>query len=286
MAEIKETAAKFKIVADSSADLNFLDGVPFASAPLKIITDTKEYVDNAKLDVEQMVDELSAYKGKSTTACPSSSDWLESFGDAEKVFCVTITGALSGSCNAARVAKHDYEEEYPDRSVFVIDSLSAGPEPGLIVEKLKEYILSGMPYEEICEKITEYKSRTGLIFMLESMKNLANNGRVNPFVAKAAGLLGIRVVGKASDKGELDPMEKSRGEKKALSAIVNIMKELGVRGGKVKIGHCRNEAAALSLKEQIIDTFPTAAVDIYRSRGLCSFYCEKGGLMIGFEKEQ
>ena len=273
-----------KIVADSSSDLLSLEGVQFASAPLKIITSEKEYVDNEQLDVENMVAELEKYHGKSSTACPAPADWISGFGDAENVFCVSITGALSGSYNSACIAKRDYEEQHPNRKVFVIDSLSAGPEIRLIVEKLKEYIMSGKPFDEICNAIMEYKNRTSLIFMLESMKNLARNGRVSPIVAKAAGLLGIRVVGKASDKGELEPLEKCRGERNALNSIVQIMKMLGTNIGKVHIGHCMSEGAAQKLKELIVTEFENAKVEIYRIRGLCSFYAEKGGLMIGFER--
>ena len=121
--------------------------------------------------------------------------------------------------------------------------------------------------------------------MLESVKNLANNGRVSPFIAKAVGILGFRIVGKASDKGELEQLGKYRGEKKALAAIVQNMKRAGYSGGNVRIGHCKNEKAAVRLKEAIQENYHNAAIQIYRSRGLCSFYAEKGGLMIGFEKQ-
>ncbi len=274
----------FKVVADSSADLTSFSGVPFACAPLKIVTAQKEYSDDASLDVDKMVDELAQYRGKSHTSCPSPADWEDAFADAENVFCVSITSALSGSFNAAQTAKRDYEEAHPNRKVFVIDSLSAGPELRLIIEKLKEHIDLGKTFEEICSAITEYTQRTGLLFMLASMNNLANNGRVNPFVARAAGLLGIRVVGKASDKGELDTLEKCRGEKRALSCVIEHMRSLGHRGGKVRIGHILNENAARVLKDMILSEFSNTDVEIYRSRGLCSFYAEKGGLMIGYEK--
>ena len=273
-----------KIVADSSSDVLSMTDIPFASAPLKIITTEKEYTDNANLDVAQMVDDLQNYKGKSSTACPSPSNWVDAFGDADYVFCVSITGALSGCYNSAIIAKNDYENNYPSRRVFVIDSLSTGPEMQLIIEKLREYIKKGYDFDEICQKIMEYKKHTGLIFMLESMKNLANNGRVSPLVAKAAGLLGIRVVGKASDKGELEPLEKCRGEKKALSVIVEIMKNHGSTGGRVFIGHCFNELGATKLKELIEQEFKNVHIRLYRLRGLCSFYTEKGGILLGYEK--
>lgn len=76
----------FKIVADSSADLLTLEGVDFASSPLKIITTHKEYVDDSNLDVDKMVDELGSYSGKSSTSCPSPNDWLNAFSDAKYIF--------------------------------------------------------------------------------------------------------------------------------------------------------------------------------------------------------
>ena len=121
--------------------------------------------------------------------------------------------------------------------------------------------------------------------MLESMRNLANNGRVNPLIAKAAGLLGIRVVGKASDKGDLEPLDKCRGEGNALTAIVSRMIELGYAGGRIRIAHCLNPQAAGKLQNLIKTKFPDADIEIYPTGGLCSFYAEKGGLLVGFEKE-
>ncbi|MBE6731287.1 MAG: DegV family EDD domain-containing protein [Ruminococcaceae bacterium] len=274
---------KSKIVADSGSDTLVLKDIPFSSVPLKIITDKKEYVDNAYLDTEEMAKELYEYKGKSSSACPGIGDYLNAFEGAENVYCITITSGLSGSYNSAMVAKRDYEYNNPGRKVHVIDSLSTGPEMKLIIEKLREFINAGKIFETIVKEIEEYKKSTGLLFMLESMKNLANNGRVNPIVAKAVGLLGIRMVGKASDEGTLELLDKCRGEEKALKSIFGNMLKAGFKGGKVKIGHSLNENAALTLKDMIVKEFGSL-VEIYKLRGLCSLYAEKGGLIIGFEK--
>ena len=75
-----------KIVTDSSSDILTLNGVEFASAPLKIITADKEYVDDENLDVFEMVNDLHSYKGKSSTSCPKPNDWIKTFGDAEEIF--------------------------------------------------------------------------------------------------------------------------------------------------------------------------------------------------------
>lgn len=274
-----------KIVADSSSDVMAMEGIDYAYAPLKIITSAREYVDDAALDVDAMAADLLTNTEKTSTACPSTGDWIQAFGDAEHVFCITITSHLSGSYNSAFVAKQEYEEAHPGRKVHVIDSLSTGPEMKLIMEKLLELIREGKDFDAICSEIAEYQKYTGLLFMLESLKNLANNGRVSKIVASAAGILNIRLIGRASDQGELEQLTKARGERKALPALAQWMEKLGYAGGKVRISHCANEQLALKLKAMIQEKFSKAQVEIYRARGLVSYYAEMGGLLVGFEKK-
>ena len=88
---------KIKIVADSSSDILKISGIDYAYASLKILTDEKEFTDNADLDTPEMVSYMEQYKGRSKTSCPSAGDWLTAFGDADDVICVTITSGLSGS---------------------------------------------------------------------------------------------------------------------------------------------------------------------------------------------
>ena len=275
---------KAKIVADSSANVLTLNNTPFAAAPLKVITGEKEFIDDSALNIDDMVSWFDSYKGKSKTSCPNPSDWLEAFGDADEIYCITITSGLSGSYNAACIAKQMYESENEGKQVCVIDSLSAGPELVLIIEKLEQLLQQGKSFPEICGEIQEYTKKTGLVFMLESLKNFAANGRVSPAVAKIAGVLGIRIVGKASDRGTLEPTDKCRGVAKSLSAILSHLKSFGLSTGKVRIAHCFNEKAALDLKDIILAQLPQVDVQTHLCRGLCSYYAEKGGLLVGFEK--
>ena len=274
---------KFKIVSDSSANIFSFPGVSFASVPLKINTAEAEYVDDENLDVANMVQYLQAYKGKSGTSCPNVHDWLQAFEGADCVFAVTITSNLSGSCAAALQAKAVYEENHPGTKVFVVDSLSTGPEMRLIMERIREWIDEKLPFEQIRDKIREYQKRTHLLFSLESLTNLARNGRVNPAVAKIAGVLGIRVVGCASEVGTLQQLHKCRGEKKALETIFQEMKDRGFVGGRTRIAHCFNPEAAAKLKEAIQAAFPKCDILIEPATALCSFYAEQGGLLVGFE---
>ena len=277
-------ALNTKIVLDSSADTPHLREIPTETVPLKIITSEKEYTDNEQLNVTEMIEDLRAYSGRSSTSCPNPEEFLAAFGDAENIFCITITGSLSGSYNSACAAKKKYEEMYPGRKVFVPNSLSTGPEILLAAEKIEEEILSGKSFESVCESVCEYTKSTGLMFMLESLKNLANNGRVSPIVAKVASVLGIRVVGKASAEGTLEQLGKYRGAKKGVAAVLEHMKKEGFAGGRVKIAHCNNESAAITLCELIKNEYPSAFVETDTCRGLCSFYAEEGGMLVGFEK--
>lgn len=276
----------FKIVSDSSANLHGIKSdIAFASVPMKLNAGAKEFVDDADLNIHELLDYLSSYNGKSGSSCPSVSDWIDAFDNAKYVICFTITSSLSGAYNSAYQAKKSYEEAHPERKVYVCDTLSTGPEIKLLVEKTIELIKKGLSFDCISNTIAKYKEHTGLIFSLESLRNLANNGRVSPLVAKFAGVLGIRVVGKASNEGTLEPMDKCRGAKKAISKIMANMHDMGFKGGKVRIDQCENVTDARSLKELILSHYPNADVIIDKVHGLCSYYAEKGGLIVGFEKQ-
>lgn len=272
-----------KIVTDSSSDILTFNGTPFSSVPLRIYTNEKEFTDDSSLDVDAMTSFLESYSGRSGSSCPNSEDWLRAFGDAERIICVTITKNLSGSYSSAQTAASEYTKSNPDAKVFVCDTLSVGPENALLIHKLSEWIRAGSDFDEIVERAREYMDKTQLIFALESLRNLANNGRANPIVAKLAGVLGIRVIGRASDEGTLEVTDKVRGEKKTLECIFDNMKARGYSGGRVRVHHNKNENGALSLREKILCEFPSSEVEIQKTNGLCSFYAERGGLLVGFE---
>ena len=274
---------RIKLVADSSANINVMSGVDFESVPLKIVVGDEEYTDNANLAIGDMLKALKEYKGKTSTACPGVQEWINAFGNADVVFGVAITSGLSGCYNAAKIAAEEYMEANPGAKVFMLDSLSTGPEMELILEKYQELIAAGKSFEEIRDEVKEYSQNTHLMFSLETLSNFAKNGRVSPAVAAAVGLLGIRVVGRASDEGTLEPMHKCRGEKKALQQILTTMKELGYAGGKVRIAHSYNPEAAEKLRDLIYSEFPESDIAIRFNRGLCCYYAEEGGILIGFE---
>lgn len=272
----------FRIVSDSSSNVLVMEDVNYTTVPMKVVAE-KEYVDDAKLDLAAMVEDLKNYKGKSGSSCPNVGEWLEAFGDSEEIFCITITKNLSGSYNAACQAAETYMEEHPGRKVFIFDSLAAGPEQVMIAEKILQCEAEGDDFETTKAKVLEYHNHTHTLFCLESMINLARNGRVPMAVAKIAGMLGIRVVGSAQG-GRIVPVHKPRGARKATQAIVDMMKERGFKDGNLlRVAHCFGEESALALRDAILAEFPNTRFILEPTGGLCSYYAEAGGLMIGFE---
>jgi len=271
-----------KIVSDSSANLHSFAN--FVSVPLRVCTDKTEYVDTPELDVAAMLADFAAYKGRSSTACPGVGDWLAAFEGADAVLAVTITSELSGSFNAACAAAEAFRAQNPAAKIFVLDSRTAGPQMELIAEKALERSASGTDFENLVSEVRAYQKSTNLLFSLSSLNNFARNGRVNPALAKAVGILGLRIVGMAKD-GNLHPMHKPRGDKKALAQLVSSMTELGWAGGKVRISHTQAEPAVDALVAQLQALHPNCDVAVRTNNGLCSYYCEPGGLLLAFECE-
>lgn len=274
---------KRKIVTDSSCDIWELNGVDFAVAPMTISTDNKHYVDNQELDVRLMSEDLAKYKGVSHTACPSVGSWLDWYEGSDEVFVVTLTGAMSGTYNSAMTAKGIYEEENENVKIHVFDSLSTGPEMRLLIEKLKEMIEEDLTFEEIVEKGQDYLNHTRLFFALKSLHNFAMNGRVSKAVASAIGVLNISIFATASEEGTIQQISKCRGEKKVVKSMIEHLENAGYHGGKVRISHADNLKLAHNVRDKILELYPHADIIVYPMGGLCTYYAEIGGLLVGCE---
>ena len=274
---------RYQIVSDSSSNIFTLAGANYTTVPMKIIAGDKEYIDAPGTNVRGMVDDLKVYKGKSGSSCANAQEWLDAFGDADMVFGVTISRNLSGSYNAAEAAAREYAEEHPGAQVHIFDTLSAGPEQAMVVEKIAELVNKGLSFEEIVAGVREYQNHTHILFCLECMNNLARNGRVNPAVAKIASVLGIRACGDA-ENGQIIPTQKPRGQKKATEALVAMIRERGFSNSSwLRIAHCFGENQAQLLVDEVRKEFPDARYTIEPTGVLCSFYAEEGGLMIAME---
>lgn len=273
---------RYIIVSDSSSNVFSISGAEYTTVPMKIIAE-KEYVDTPDLDLQGMVADLKKFKGKSGSSCANVQEWLDAFGDADGVFCVTISKNLSGSFNSAKQAVETFLEENPGKKAHVFDSLAAGPQQAMLIDKLAQLVAEGHDFDTIVEKALDYHNHTHITFRLESLTNLARNGRVNPAVAKIVGALGIRVIGDVKG-GLITPVHKIRGDRKTIPMLVEMMKERGFRDGNIlRIAHCFGEGPARMLRDAVLAEFPNTRFTLEPTTALCSFYAEAGGLMIGFE---
>ena len=277
----------WKIVADSGCDYRQLANpaidTEFISVPLKIQVANQVFVDDANLDIDQMMETMYATSEASKSACPSPDDYLKAFEGAKHIFVVTITGTLSGSQNSAQLAKNLYLEDHPEAHIHVIDSLSAGGEVDLLVEKLNELIDQGLSFDEVVKAITDYQTKTKLLFVLAKVDNLVKNGRLSKLIGAVVGLLNIRMVGEASATGTLELLQKARGPKKSLQAAFEELVKGGYAGGRIIMAHRSNEKFCQQLSELVREKYPQAPISIVPTSGLCSFYAEDGGLLMGYE---
>ena len=277
----------WKIVADSGCDYRTIENLAvdtlFESVPLTIQVGDEIFIDNDQLNIDEMMEKMYATSSASKSACPSPDDYMKAFDGASNIFVVTITGTLSGSHNSAQVAKKLYLEEHPNVNIHIIDTLSAGGENDLIIKKLNLLIGQGLSYEEVVTEITAYQAKTKLLFVLAKVDNLVKNGRLSKLLGAVVGLLNIRMVGEASQDGKLELLQKARGAKKSLIAAFDELIKAGYAGGQIIIAHRNNLKFCQQFSEMVREKFPQAVIEVIPTSGLCSFYAEENGLLMGYE---
>lgn len=278
---------KWKIVADSGCDLRVIENLApdteYINVPLTVQVGDKHYTDDASLDIDSMMIEMYQTKDKTASACPSPDAFFEAYKGAENVIAITITGSLSGSQNSAQLAKNMLLEEAPETNIEVFDSLSASSEMVLFVQKANELISQGLSYEEVVAALKDYLANTKLLFVLARVDNLVKNGRLNKLVGAVIGMLNIHLVGNASPEGTLNLLHKAKGQKKAVQALWAEMKKNGYKGGRVVISHCSNPEICGLIQSAIHGEFPEADVSSIHTSGICSYYAEQGGILMGYE---
>ncbi|MBR3645441.1 MAG: DegV family protein [Lachnospiraceae bacterium] len=281
---------KYAIVMDSSCDIyvkdekqQLSDNVWLYKVPLRLRVGDTEYVDDSKLNIEEFMETMEKYPGPTGSAAASPGEWYDAFKDADEIFAVTITSALSGSYSSAMAGVNMLMEDFPEKKVHVVDSRSAGAGLTMIVRKLEELISQGKSFETIVAEIEEYRRDTQVYFILESMDNLVKNGRVNPIIGKITGMLGIKIIGHATPEGTIEVVHKVRGINMVYKKAVTTMIDSGYKGGKVTICHCLNEDKVKLLVGMLEEKFGKIDVEYMQASGLCSYYAERNGIIFCFE---
>lgn len=274
-----------KIVGDSSLDTRPVDEahLPVVKVPFSVIFDNETIVDTRDVDLVHFTKTMKE-SSKFQSACPSPNDFLEAYRGPENVFSITITSKLSGSHNAAELAKKLSEEEGESQGeVVVIDSKSASTGPYLIYRRLSELIDEGLSFEDIKEKIKGYEDTLHTMFISKSLENLRKAGRLSNLKAMIVKALNIVPIMGATD-GVIEMFDKARGERKAFETLLNKMEEMaGDLAGKiVAVSHADYESKAKEVKAAIEARFKAREVIILKMQALNTLYADHEGIIISF----
>lgn len=277
---------KWSIITDSSCEYTGTSSseLMFAKIPFIINIGGVDHMDRPELCVTELLDAMEGSSKASHTACPAPAAWYEKFMAADQSIAITVSAGVSGSYNSAMMAKKMVLEEKPSKKIFVLDSVSAGSALSLMAAKAEEMIYQGDPFEKVVFALQEYANATQTIFALSSFGNLVKSGRMNRLTGLLAGKLGIWGLGGASEEGKIVATGKVRGPSKMMEAILEDMQAHQFHGGRVLITHCQNVSMAVKLRNKIRSKWVGTPVTILPAGGLCSFYAERGGLIVAYEK--
>lgn len=150
---------------------------------------------------------------------------------------VEFSSGLSGSYNSARLVVEDLKEKYPDRKIYLVDSLAASSGYGLIMETLADMRDAGKSVEELYQWIEENRLRMHHWFFSTDLTFYIKGGRISKTAGAVGTLLGICPLLNMDNLGRLQPREKIRTKKKVIRRIVEMM-EAHAQDGTEYSGKC------------------------------------------------
>lgn len=150
---------------------------------------------------------------------------------------LSLSTGLSGTYNSARLAVEDLQSQYPDRKIYLVDTLGASAGYGLLVATLSELKAQGKSIEELRDWAEENKNKLHHWFFTTDLTYFVRGGRVSKASGFIGGVLGICPLLNVNDEGKLIAREKIRGKKRVIPRIVEMMKE-HAQGGTDYSGRC------------------------------------------------
>lgn len=141
-----------------------------------------------------------------------------------------LSSGISGAYNSAIIAKRELEEKYPERKIYVIDSMAASSGFGLLMDKAADLRDSGMTIDELKDWVEENKLRVHHWFFSTDLTFYIKGGRVSKVAGFFGGVLNICPLLNVSNEGKLIPREKIRTKKKVMAAIVDKMEQFADDG--------------------------------------------------------
>ncbi len=172
---------------------------------------------------------------------------------------LTLSSGISGTYNSAMIAKEELEEKYPDRKIYVIDSLAASVGYGMLMQELSERRAAGASIDEQVEWIDKNKLKIHHWVMVSDLKWLVKGGRVSKVSGVLGSMLSICPLIYVNNEGKLIPSEKVRTKKKAIARVVEMMAQNADKGldydGKCYIAHSDCIEDAEVMKNMIEEKF-------------------------------
>ena len=220
----------FQLISDGGCDFTKeeaykqqIDIVPFY-VTFDEETYLKEGVDISKEDYfKRLMAEKNLFP---KTAQPSPQDYIDAYTPYLKagkdILSLTISSKLSGTYNSATMAADTLKEEYPDRTIVVIDSMSVSVGQGLLLREIIKMRDKGYTLADTVALAEEVKKTIRIYFTLDSLEYLKRGGRVGPTTALVGGILGLRPVLQLVD-GEISQLDSVRGNKKVMQLMTEAM---------------------------------------------------------------
>jgi len=223
----------FYIIADSGSDLppDTIKQYNLKVIPLKVYLDNVEYADGMGITPKEVFDRMRA--GVSArTAQVTTQEFIETFEEHAKeghsVVYLAFSSGLSGTLNAANIAKDDVLGRFPDFDLTIIDTKCASVGYGMVVRRALEMKAGGAAKDEVIDAAHFHSQHMCHIFTVDDLEYLYRGGRVSRTSALIGGMLGIKPVLHVNDEGKLIPLTKVKGRQNAIKKVASLVAEQGV----------------------------------------------------------
>ncbi|WP_127584305.1 DegV family protein [Paenibacillus koleovorans] len=241
--------ANIRIVTDSTADIpeSVRKEYGIEMVPLKVHIGTETYYDAVTIQSEQFYAKLAEASKLPTTSQPSPVDFLEAFKAAavepgDEVLAILLSSALSGTYQSAVLAKSLLDNEL---QVTVLDSKSASYGYGMLVVEAAKAVRAGKSLDEVVRLVQKMREKTRIYFLVDTLEYLQKGGRIGKASAVIGSLLNIKPILTIDPEGQVAPVDKVRGQKKALGRIVELLtEEFGQQEVVVTVAHANTPEAA------------------------------------------
>ncbi|MDD7543539.1 MAG: DegV family protein [Peptoniphilaceae bacterium] len=262
----------YQIITDVTADidLSLYKGLPEPIIiPMEVIMGGQTYIygQGGTITVEEFYERLRTGEAAQTSQI-NPTVYTELFRkileEGKDVLYLCFSSGLSGTIQSAILCMEKLREEFPDRKLYCVDTLAASAGEGLFVEGVLRKQAEGLSIEEVVAWAEEHKLFMCHWFTVDSLDHLRRGGRVSAAEAFLGTALQIKPVLHVSDEGKLIPMEKARGQKKAIQSQVRHIAE-GWKpelGKRVWIGHGDCMERAQELAEKVHELYADAQIDI------------------------